>query len=113
ALQRRFEAWLQGNPRAGARFTKYSASWEDADVNQKEIHTFRGTKTIQLDGKETTACLVEIDVDGGRMKSEMLPDGRLIAEELGGLQSVRLEDEETARRLDGVVDLMTASSIVL
>ena len=113
AIQRQLEAWLQGKLKAGDRFTKYSASWEDADVDQKEIYTFKEKKTTLTAGVKTTLCVVEIDIDGGKMKAEVMLDGRLVSEQLGGLQSVRLEKEAVARKLDPVLDLMTASSIIL
>ncbi len=112
AHQRQLEAWLRGTPKAGEKFTKYSVSWEEKDVNQKEIYTFKEKKTILWGGVKMTVCAVDVDVDGAKLKSEVLEDSRLVTGVLGGLLTVRLEKEAIAKKLDGgTVDLMNASSI--
>jgi hypothetical protein len=114
AHQRKLEAWLTGKPKAGERFTKYSVSWDEADIDQKEIYSYRSQKSILWGGVKTTVCSVEVDVNGGKLKAEVLRDGRPVTGVLGGLLSVRLEKEAVAKKLDGgSVDLMTASSIVV
>jgi hypothetical protein len=112
AEQRRLEAWLKGTPKVGEKFTKYSVSWEEKEVDQKEIYNFKEKKTILWAGVKMKVCVVDVDVDRAILKSEVLEDSRLVTGELGGLLSIRLEKEAIAKKLDGgSVDLMSASSI--
>ena len=112
--QRELEAWLQGEHKPGDSFKKYSASWDDADINQKEIWTFKEKKKVLLAGLKKTVLAVEIDLDGGKMKAEVFPDSRVFTGTLGGLLTLNLEKEAAARKLDGkTVDLMAAMSIVV
>src|SRR5262249_35637342 len=111
AQQRQSEDWLRKGMKAGGKFTKYSVAWEEADVDQKEIYVFKERKTILWGGLKTVVLAVEVDVNGGKLKAEVLPDGRLLTAVLGGLLTVRLEKEATAKKLDAIVDLMPASSI--
>jgi hypothetical protein len=114
AHQRDLETWLQGKHKSGESFKKYSASWDDADINQKEIWTFKETKKILLAGLKKTVVAVEIDLDGGKMKAEVFPDSRVFTGTLGGLLTLKLEKESAARKLDGTtVDLMAAMAIVV
>jgi hypothetical protein len=114
ALARELEVWLRGSRKAGDRFVKYSVSWEDADVDQKETYIFKAKKTIPLDGKKTAVADVTIDVHDGKLVSEVFLDGRPVKGQLGGLLSIKLEKEAEAKKLSGApVDLLDASCVII
>jgi hypothetical protein len=112
--QRELEAWLQDKRKPGDSFKKYSLSWDDQDIDQKEVWTFKDKKTILLGGIKKTVVATEIDLDGGKMKAEVFLDSRIYTGNLGGLLTLKLEKEAIATKLDAkVVDLMAAMSIVV
>ncbi|MFO0930765.1 MAG: transglutaminase-like domain-containing protein [Gemmataceae bacterium] len=112
--QQQLEAWLQGDRKPGDTFTKFNTSWEEADVDNKQVYTFKERKTIRWDGKPTAVCVVRIDLDGGKMDAVVLPDSRALTGTMGGLLSMKLEKEADARKLDGgPVDLMSVASVVI
>lgn len=112
--QRDLEVWLQGERKAGDTFTKFNTSWEEADVDSKQIYTFKERKMIQWHGKPTAVYVVRIDLDGGKMDAVLLPDSRALTGTMGGLLSMKLENETEARKLDGgPVDLMSVASVVI
>jgi hypothetical protein len=114
AHQIQLEAWLKGKPKVGEKFTKCSVTWEERDINQEEIYSFKEKKTILWGGVKMLVCVVNVKTDGANLQSEILEDGRLVSGSLGGLLTVRLEKELVAKKLDGEsVDLMTASSIFI
>jgi hypothetical protein len=109
--QRDLEAWLARPPKKGATFTKWTASWEEEEVNQKEEHIFKERKTILWGGVPTAVSVVEVRSSGAKYDAELLPDGRMLTGVLGGLWTLKLEKEATVKDLDAVVDLLTASSV--
>jgi hypothetical protein len=115
AGQRKLEAWLASGPKPGAKFTKNSLAWDQADLNQEEVYTFGGKKTVKHDGKDVAVFAVVVDVNGGKLKAETFADGRPLTGVIGGLMTFRLEKEADAKKnLDGAaLDLMGAVSIVL
>lgn len=114
AHQRELEAWLQAKRRGGESFTKYTTAWEESDVNSKQIYTFKERKTIPWNGMPTEVCLVRIDLDGGKMDAEVLPDSRALTGTMGGLLTMKLEREADARKMDGApADLMSIASVVI
>jgi hypothetical protein len=111
--QLKLEAWLRAPRKAGDTFTKHSVNWDDAEVDDKEIYTFVGKKNLLIDGTITPAFAVEISVNGGKMKADVLPDGRPVYGLVGGIESIRLEKEAVARTMGPVVDLLDAASVFL
>jgi hypothetical protein len=111
-LQRRLEEWLRGDRKKGDRFESYTASWDEEDIDTKEVYTFKEKKTILWGGVETEVYSVHSLSQGARTDSELLPDGKLLTGKVGGILEARLEKEAIARKLDeGTVDLLTATSI--
>src|SRR5262249_40863656 len=110
-LQRRLEEWLRGDRKKGDQFESYSASWDEEDIDTKEVYTFKEKKTILWGGVETEVYSVQSLSQGARTDSELLPDGKLLTGKVGGILEARLEKEAIARKLDeGTVDLLTATS---
>jgi hypothetical protein len=108
------DAWLRGPRKAGDRFTRYSMSWDDADVDQKEVVTFKRKKTIKLDRAEVPLAVVEIDDQGGKLDSELFLDGRRYQDVLGKLMTVKLEKEGEAKKVSGApVDLLRVAAIAI
>jgi hypothetical protein len=108
-----FEKWLLADRKKGDRFTKYSAAWEDADVNSKQIYTFRERKEILHGGLPTKVVVAEINLDGGKLEAVLFPDGRMLSGKLAQL-SIKLEQEAEARKMTGKpADLLGLSAIVL
>jgi hypothetical protein len=113
AEQRKLEAWLAGMRKAGEKLTTWSVSWDETDVDQKRVHTFKERKTILWGGVKTAVVAVEVDMDGAKLKADVLQDGRLVTGVIGGLMNLRLEKEAIARKLGPVVDLLEASAIII
>jgi hypothetical protein len=112
--QRSLELWLKEKRKPGDVKEKYTASWEEADVDVKEAYTFRSRKVIALGGVKTELLSVESKSEGASITADVFPDGRIYKAQLGGFLEIRLEPEESARKLDGaLVDLLDATSIVL
>src|SRR5262249_33225650 len=111
--QRDFEAWLAKPPKKGETFTKWSASWDEDEGNQKEEYTFKERKTIVWGGVPTVVTVAEVRVSGAKFDTQLLSDGRLLTGVLGGLMTLKLEKESVAKKLDEVVDLLAASSIIV
>lgn len=112
AHQRELEAWLQGPRVKGDLFTKYSTSWDETNVNSKQVYQFKESKKILFHGIPTTTYSVLINLDGGKLDAVVLPDARALHGSMGGLLSMKLEKETAAKKLEGpVVDLMPVTSI--
>jgi hypothetical protein len=112
--QRKLESWLKGKRKAGETFTKYSVTWEERDVNEEEVYSFKEKKTILWGGVKMLVCAVDVKTARAKLQTDVLEDGRTVSLALGGLLTVRLEKEAIAKKLDGeLVDLMTASSILI
>jgi hypothetical protein len=111
-LQRNLEEWLRGPRQKGDTFETYNASWEEEDIDTKEVYTFQEKKTILWGGVETEVYAVQSLSQGARTDSELLPDGKLLTGKVGGILEARLEKEAIARKLDdATIDLLTATSI--
>jgi transglutaminase-like putative cysteine protease len=114
ALQRRLEEWLRGPRQKGDTFTSYSSSWDEEEIDTKEVYTFQEKKTILWGGVETEVYAVQSLSQGAKTDSQLLPDGKLLTGKVGGILEARLEKEAIARRLDEeTVDLLTATSIAV
>src|SRR5262249_26090294 len=87
-------------------------SWEEKDVNQKEVFTFKGTKKILWGGVPTDVYLVQVNMQGAKFDAEVLADGNPIRGRLGPLIEMRAESEELARKLEAAnIDMVAASAI--
>jgi hypothetical protein len=114
AVARGLENWLLGQRKPDEKYTKYTMSWDDADVDQKEIYVFKAKKTITLNQKPVPVAVVEIDVHGGKLKSEVFMDGRPVNGVLGGILTIKWEKEAEAKKIEGgPVDLLTASCVII
>ncbi len=112
ALQRDLEKWLQGPPKKGETFENHTLSWEQDEVDVKEVYTFKEKKTIQWEGVPTQAYFVQTLSQGAKSNGELLGDGRALVDKIGVLE-MRMEKEPAALKLDDNVDLMAATSIHL
>ncbi|MFO0842831.1 MAG: transglutaminase-like domain-containing protein [Gemmataceae bacterium] len=111
---RQLEAWLAGPRRKGDKFTKYAAGWEEAEIDSKQVYQFVGARPIVFKGVPTTALSVRIDMDGGNLDAVLLPDAHMLGGTIGGLLSMKLEDEQVAKAMDGKpVDLMPVTSVAI
>jgi hypothetical protein len=113
AVARDLAAWLRGSRKPGDRFTSYSMSWEDADVDQKEVYSFKERKTVVIDRARVPVAVVEIDIHGGKMEAEVTLDGRLVTSVLGRVETVKLQKEAVAKKLDGPPELMASLSVLI
>lgn len=109
---RRMMRWLRQPPAVGATFDHYSTSWEEKDVNQKEVFTYRGQKKILWGGVPTDVYLVQINMQGAKFDAEVLANGNPVRGKIGGLIEIRAESEEVAKKLEAAnIDMVAASSI--
>jgi hypothetical protein len=114
ALQRKLELWLQGPRKKGDTFENWSASWEEDDVDVKEIITFKEKKRILWAGVPMDVYAVQSLSQGARFDGELRGDGRPLATRSGGLFEQRMEKEALAKQLDlSGVDIVAASSITI
>jgi hypothetical protein len=112
AHQRQLEGWLAGPRRKGDKFNKYAASWDEAEVDSKQIYEYLGAKPTVFQGAATTAISVRVDLDGGALDAVVLPNAHLLSGSLGGLLSLKLEPESEAKKMDGKpVDLLPVTSV--
>jgi hypothetical protein len=113
AHQIKLEEWLKGPRKAGEKFSKYSVTWAERDINQEDVYSFKEKKTLLWGGVKMLVCVVDVKSDGAVLRSEFMENGRLVTGS-GGLLTLRLEKEAVAKKLTGEpVDLMTASSIFI
>ena len=111
-LIRELEVWLSKPPLKGAKFEGYSTSWDQDDVNSKEIYIYRGRKTILWGGVKTAIHLITLNMDGMVMDCELMTDGTAIKGFMGGLFELRAEKESIAKMLGTEpIDMLEASSI--
>ncbi len=114
AGQRKLERWLRGKLKAGEKQSRYTVSWEAADIDEKETYTFHSRKSVALRGVKTELLVVESRTEGASIDAEVFPDGRMYKAVLGGFLEIRLEPEASARKMDEkLVDLLEATSVVL
>jgi hypothetical protein len=114
AHHRQLEAWLAGPRRKGDKFNKYAASWDEAEIDSKQVYEFLSAKPIVFKGIPTKALSVRIDMDGGNLDAAVLPDGHMLSGTLGGLLTMKLEQEPAAKAMDGkLVDLMPVTSVTI
>jgi hypothetical protein len=112
AHHRELEDWLAGPRKVGEKFTSYSTSWEEDDVNTKNVHLFRAAKKMLVGDQSRKVVSVEVEMDGGKMEALVFPDGRVVTATIGGLMKLKLEKEDDAKKLDGKpVDLMPVTAI--
>jgi hypothetical protein len=109
---RQLELWLSKTPKKGAKFSGYSTSWDQEDVNSEEIYTYRGKKTILWGGVKTEVYLVAMNMDGMVMNCEITVDGTPIKGYMGGLFELRVQKESIAKTMGTEpIDMLEASSI--
>lgn len=114
AHHRQLEGWLRGERKAGDRFVKFSTSWEEEDVNSKQVYLYKERKEILFGGLPTTVHAVTINLDGGKLDAVVFSDTRTLSGTMGGLLSLKLEPEKEAKRMDGKpVDLMPVTSVII
>ncbi|MFO0880672.1 MAG: transglutaminase-like domain-containing protein [Gemmataceae bacterium] len=114
AHHRQLEGWLQGNRKAGDLFNKYSTSWEEEDVDSKQVYHYKERKEILFGGLPTLVHSVTINLDGGKLDAVIFSDTRTLSGTMGGLLTLKLEPEKEARRMDGKpVDLMPVTSVII
>ena len=112
AHHRQLEGWLSGPRKEDDKFTSYSTSWEEEDVDTKNIYRFREKKSMLVGGQSRDVLSVEINLDGGNMDALVFPDSRIATATIGGLLTLKLEKETEAKKLDGKpVDLMPITAI--
>ncbi|MFM7151088.1 MAG: transglutaminase-like domain-containing protein [Gemmataceae bacterium] len=112
ANQRDLETWLTGKRQRDDTFTKFSSAWEEQDVNSKQIYRYKGKKRILHRGELTDLFQVEINLDGGKLESDVFSDSRAYRGSMGGLLTMKLEPEKLAKALDGPpVDLLPVTSV--
>jgi hypothetical protein len=112
AHHRELEAWLAGARKAGDTHVNYSSSWEEEDVDTKNVYHFRQRKTMLVGDHSRELSSVVIDLDGGKMEALVFPDSRIVNATIGGLMTLKLEKEADAKKLDGKpVDLMPITAV--
>lgn len=112
--QRALETWLAGERKAGDTHTHWGVTFDEAEIDQKEVYTYRSAKDAVVSGVKTKLIAVQVESDGALMPAEVFPDGKLYSAEVGGLLTLKMEPEKVARAVDEkLVDLMTAASVVL
>jgi Transglutaminase-like superfamily len=108
---RQFEAWLRTGPKKGDKFTKYSAAWDEEDVDQEELITYKQKKRIVWAGVEVTVHVIDSKSKEASEEQQVLSDGRPVTASLG-LIEMKLEPEAIAKKLDaGQLDLVAATSV--
>jgi hypothetical protein len=114
ALQRKMDEWLQGPRKKGDTFESCSTSWDEDEIDTKEVYTFKERKTILWGGVETEVVALQSLVQGAKTDEERLPDGKLLSGKVGGILEARMEKEAVAKKLDEeTIDLLNATSIVV
>jgi transglutaminase/protease-like cytokinesis protein 3 len=112
-LDRKFEAWLRSGPKKGQKFTKYSLSWDEDEVDTEETYIYKERKTIDWGGLALTVHLVDAKSKEAVEETQLMPDGRPLTSTLGPI-TLRLEKEAVAKKLDGGdIDLMSVTSILV
>ena len=112
ALSRQVMNWLTGAPAKGATFENWTTSWDEQEVDSKEIITYKEKKSITWGGIQTEVHVVTINMQGAIFDAELLSNGNPIRGKIGGILELRAETEEVAKKLDkGGVDMIAASSI--
>jgi hypothetical protein len=110
--ERAMMRWLQSEPKKGETFVHWETSWEENDVDSREVVQYQGKKSILWGGLRTDVYQVRVDVNKAVLEQEILANGDPIRGKLGGLFELRAESEEIATKLDsGEVDMVAASSI--
>ena len=111
-LMREMERWLAGSPKKGAKFESFSTSWDQNEIDTREIYTFRGKKKILWGGIRTEVFSVAVHVEGMVLDFEVTADGTPLKGMMGGLLELRAEKESIARKpASESIDMLQASSI--
>jgi hypothetical protein len=111
---RAFEDWLRSGPAKGAKFTRWTASWDEDDVDVPEAYTYKHKTTVLWGGVKTEVHVAQAVIQKARFEAQLLADGTPFLAQVGGLLTLRMEKEVVAKKVDGGdVDLMAASSIVI
>lgn len=112
ALMRRLDIWLESDRTKGDTFDNYVASWDEAEVDAKEVLTFQNQETILWGGVPTNVYRVTINIQGAVLAATIGSGGRMLDGKLGGLFDIRAEKEAVARRLKETrVDMLAASAV--
>ena len=112
AEARSLERWFKSKPAKDARFEHYGSTWEDEDINTKEVFSYQGMKTVLWGGVQTDVYLLKINSRGAMFDAELLANGDMIRGKIGELFDLRAEPEELAKKLgEANIDLMAASAI--
>lgn len=111
-LMRQLETWLSKPPKRGATFENFSTSWNEEKIENRELISYRGRKSILWGGVRTLVELVNVNIEGMTVDFEMLADGTPIKGMMGGLFELRAEKEAIAK-MPGTqpFDMLEASSI--
>jgi hypothetical protein len=108
----KLERWLQGNPAKGATFISYSASFDQDQIDIREVYTFVQKKSILWGGVKTEVFAVRVRSRGANFATDLRADGTILQGKFGGLFDLKAEKEAAAKKLSGKgVDFMAASSV--
>lgn len=111
-LNQQLTNWLLASPKVGSTFEHWGTSWDEQEVDSKEIFTYKGKKSIVWGGVHTDVHILKINMQGAIFDAEMLSNGNPIRGLIGGILEMRAESEEVAKKLGkGGVDMIAASSI--
>lgn len=112
AQSRQMMQWLENNPKAGATMDHWTVTWDEDEVDTKEVFHYKEKKKINWGGVQTDVHSVTINMKGAIFNAEVLTNGNPVRGTIGGLLELRAESEEVAKKLsDGEVDMIAASSI--
>jgi hypothetical protein len=110
---RKLEAWLR-TARKGDKFEKYTAEWDEDNIDVKESYTYKEKTSVVWGGGQLPVHTAQLVSQGARFDAQLLADGSAFTAVVGGLLTLKMEKEAIARRLNGGdIDLMAASSIVI
>ena len=111
-LNQKLTNWFLSNPKIDSTFEHWGTSWEDEEIDSKELYTYKGKKSIVWGGVRTDVYVLKINMQGAFFEAEMLANGNPIRGKIGQLLDMRAESEELVKKLDeGGVDMIAASSI--
>lgn len=111
-INQQLTCWFLSNPKIDATFEHWGTSWEDDDIDSKELFTYKGKKSIVWGGVRTDVYILKINMQGAFFEAEMLANGNPIRGKIASILDMRAESEELVKKLDeGGVDMIAASSI--
>jgi hypothetical protein len=112
AQDRKLAAWLR-TARKGDTFVSWSTDWDGPDVNLQTTLTFQEKKSAVWRGRQVPVYACVLLAKGLRSDVEVLENGIPFSTSLlGGLLTIRMEEEAVARQVGGGADV-AASFIAL